>query len=150
MYKLAEKLGYLAVLLAVAVLVSAPAALADSSANSIKNCPDGDWCSYHRSHSGWRHSPLTQINSSNVSQLRPAWIFQPGSVPMGLISTPLAVDGQVYLPINPSTVWKLDGATGKRVWAYVPEMDDAVISRTLFRAYPRRDDRGRAGVHGPS
>ena len=33
---------------------------------------------------------------------------------------------------SPSTVWKLDAATGERLWAYVPEMDEAVVSRSFF------------------
>ena len=137
MYTLFMKLGYMAVVGVIAVMLAVPVALADSSANNIRNCPDGNWCTYNRSHSGWRHSPLTQITRNNVHQLQAAWIFQPGNSPgpkasLGLISTPLAIDGEIYLPVNPSTVWKLDGATGERLWAYVPEMDDAVLSRTFF------------------
>jgi PQQ-dependent dehydrogenase (methanol/ethanol family) len=127
-----KKLGHMAVVCVLTAMVAAPVVLADSSASRIKDCPAGDWCAYNRSHLGWRHSPLDQINTGNVGQLRPAWMFQPGKVPMGLISTPLAIDGMIYLPVNPSTVWKLDGATGERIWVYVPEMDDAIISRTFF------------------
>src|SRR6058998_3998873 len=36
-------------LLTLAVLLPAPAALAGSSADEIKNCPDQNWCAYHRS-----------------------------------------------------------------------------------------------------
>ena len=129
---LMKKLGHMAVVCVLTAMVAAPVVLADSSASRIKDCPAGDWCAYNRSHLGWRHSPLDQINTGNVGQLRPAWMFQPGKVPMGLISTPLAIDGMIYLPVNPSTVWKLDGATGERIWVYVPEMDDAIISRTFF------------------
>lgn len=108
-------------------------ASADSSADMIKNCPDHNWCSYHRTNDkAWRHSPLKQINKDNVKKLRPVWIFQPGQADMGLHSTPLVVDGGMYLATNPSTVWKLDAATGKREWAYEPEMDEAVISRSFF------------------
>ena len=107
--------------------------LAESNASRIRNCPDSDWCSYHRTvDKGWRYSPLAQINASNVSELRPAWIFQPGHERMGLHSTPLAVDGAVYLATNPSTVWKIDGATGDRLWSWVPEMDEAVVARSFF------------------
>ncbi len=35
-------------LIAALMMCMAPMALADSSADKIKNCPDGDWCSYHR------------------------------------------------------------------------------------------------------
>jgi alcohol dehydrogenase (cytochrome c) len=127
------KVGQVAALLTVAVLFAVPAALADSSANDIKNCPDQNWCAYHRTTNGaWRYSPLTQINTQNVKQLRPVWMFQPGEVLMGLHSTPLVVDGMMYVSTNPSTVWKLNAATGERIWAYVPKMDDAVVARSFF------------------
>ena len=51
---------------------------------------------------------------------------------MGSHATPLVVDGKMYVPTNPSTVWALDAATGERLWAYVPEMDEAVVSRSFF------------------
>ena len=122
-----------AVWLAVAMLFAASAALADSSAGKIKNCPPENWCAYHRTvDTSWRYSPLEQINAQNVKQLRPVWIFQPGEVRLGLQSTPLVIDGMMYVATNPSTVWKLNAATGERLWAYVPEMDEAIVSRTFF------------------
>ena len=121
-----------AVAAAVAAFAYTPAS-ADSNASRIVNCPDSDWCHYHRTvDKGWRHSPLAQINTSNVADLRPAWIFQPGEVRMGYHSTPLVIDGEMYIAHNPSTVWKLDAATGERLWAFVPELDQAVIARSFF------------------
>ncbi len=80
----------------------------------------------------WRFSPLAEINKNNVSNLKVAWIFQPGESRQGLHSTPLVVDGAMYISTNPSTVWKLDAATGKRIWSYKPEMDEAIVSRSFF------------------
>ena len=123
----------LTALTAVMGTFAATSAVADTNSARIRNCPDSDWCHYHRTvDKGWRHSPLAQINTNNVSGLRPAWIFQPGHERMGLHSTPLAVDGAVYLATNPSTVWKVDGATGDRLWAWEPEMDEAVVARSFF------------------
>ena len=127
------KWGQVAVLLALAVTFWAPAAQAGSSANEIRNCPDQNWCSYHRTvDTAWRYSPLNQVNTTNVKKLRPVWIFQPGDPRMGLHSTPLVVDGAMYVSVNPSTVWKLNAVTGERIWAYVPKMDEAVVSRSFF------------------
>ena len=130
------KLGQVLQLTALAAVMgtfAATSAVADTNSARIRNCPDSDWCHYHRTvDKGWRHSPLAQINTNNVSGLRPAWIFQPGHERMGLHSTPLAVDGAVYLATNPSTVWKVDGATGDRLWAWEPEMDEAVVARSFF------------------
>lgn len=115
------------------IALGAGSALADSSAENIRHCPDSNWCSYHRSvDKAWRHSPLGQINKDNVTDLQVAWIFQPGDVRMGLHSTPVVIDGAMYVATNPSTVWKLNAATGERIWAYVPEMDQAVVARSFF------------------
>src|SRR5437016_8636301 len=82
------KLAQVVVFLALAALLPAPAALAGSSADEIKNCPDQNWCSYDRTvDTAWRHSPLSQVNTTNVKQLRAAWIFQPGDPRMGLHTT---------------------------------------------------------------
>jgi hypothetical protein len=43
-----EKVGQVDTLLAVTMLFTVSAALADSSANNIKDCPDQNWCAYHR------------------------------------------------------------------------------------------------------
>ena len=113
--------------------VGAPAALADSSIENIRNCEEHNWCYYDRDQSrAWRHSPLGQIDTENVQDLRPAWIFQPGEVRQGMHVTPLVVDGHMYVATNPSTVWSLNAATGDREWVYVPDMDPAVISRSFF------------------
>src|SRR5437762_1594390 len=92
------KLVLVVALLVVAVVLPAPVARAGSSADDIKNCPDQNWCAYHRTvDTAWRHSPLTQVNAGNVKRLRPAWIFQPGDPRMGLHSTPLVIDGNMYV-----------------------------------------------------
>src|SRR2546430_4636518 len=128
-----RKLAPIALLLLVALMFPTPAALAGSSADEIKNCADGNWCAYHRTvDTSWRHSPLTQVNTTNVKRLRPAWIFQPGDPRMGLHSTPLVVDGYMYVATNPSTVWKLNATTGERIRADVPKMDEAIVARSSF------------------
>ena len=123
----------LALPLAIAAAWSPGAQAGNSSAANIQNCAPEDWCFYHRTtDTAWRHSPLTQITPSNVKNLRPAFIFQPGNVRMGMHSTPLAVDGKLYVSVNPSTVWKLDGKTGERLWVHEPKMDEAVVARSFF------------------
>jgi glucose dehydrogenase len=34
-----------------------------------------DWSHYHGSPANTKYSPLKQINTANVSQLKPAWVF---------------------------------------------------------------------------
>ncbi len=128
-----DQSGRIAALTALIGLASAPAALADSSAANIKNCADGNWCAYHRTvDTAWRHTPLKQITKENVKDLKVAWMFLPGNDRMGLQSTPVVIDGAMYFAANPSNVWKVDAATGKRLWSYVPEMDEAIVARSFF------------------
>jgi glucose dehydrogenase len=35
-----------------------------------------DWPSYGGSHAAWRYSALDQINTANVKNLAPKWVFQ--------------------------------------------------------------------------
>ena len=94
--------------LAVAAAWAPGVQAAGSSASEIRNCSPENWCFYHRTvDTSFRHSPLKQITKRNVKKLRPAWIFQPGNVRMGMHSTPLVIDGNLYISVNPSTVWKM-------------------------------------------
>src|ERR1700722_3228106 len=67
--------------------------------------PQTDWPGYGRDKGAQRYSPLTQINTENVSKLVPAWTFsmQREGVPSPpRQSTPLVVNGVMYLswPFN--------------------------------------------------
>jgi len=127
------KFASLALPLAVAAAWAPGTQAAGSGAAEIRNCSPANWCFYHReTDKSWRHSPLSQITPSNVKNLRPAWIFQPGNVRMGMHATPLVIDGMLYVSTNPSTVWKLNGKTGERVWKWEPKMDEAVVARSFF------------------
>ena len=89
--------------------------------------PPGDWPGYTRDSSGQRFSPLTQINTKNVTGLVEAWSFNlgeepaPGSTahPKPVISaaTPIVVNGVMYLPAGKRVV-ALDADTGKEIWQY--------------------------------
>src|SRR6185503_14051694 len=66
----------------------------------------GDWRAYGRDPGGARFSPLDQIDVRNVTRLRRAWTFHTGDVhddprpsvrPAAFETTPLAVEGRLYL-----------------------------------------------------
>ncbi len=122
------------VALASALFVSSASAM--DHGNEIVNCADENWCAYHRTvDKAWRYSPLDEINKETVGDLGVAWLFQPGGADVGaggLQSTPLVLDGAMYVAYNPSSVMKLDAETGARLWAYVPEMNEAVVARSFF------------------
>ena len=56
-----------------------------------------DWPHYGGTQLSWRFSSLAQIDTSNVKSLAPAWIFQTGDYAENLQSTPIVVDGTMYL-----------------------------------------------------
>ena len=65
--------------------------------------PGADWPMYRHDYSGTGYSPLTQINTKNVSSLKEVWS---NSLSTGLNSqaTPIVVNGLMYLPSADSVV----------------------------------------------
>src|SRR5947209_7755287 len=80
------------------------------------------WPTYNGDYSGQRHSPLTQINASNVGTLSTAWMYRAsnyGAASFGSVikSTPLEVNGILYFTM-PDNVWAVDARSGREVWHY--------------------------------
>ncbi len=86
------------------------------------SAPDGatkaDWPSYGGTPLAWRYSALDQVNASNVKKLAPAWMLQTGDYDQGLQSTPIVVDGVLYLSTTHAQVFAADAVTGKVLWHY--------------------------------
>jgi quinoprotein glucose dehydrogenase len=90
-----------------------------------------------------RHSSLSQINRENVSKLKVAWVYHTGDISDGhdgrrrssFETTPIFVDGKLYLTTPFNRVVALDPITGKQLWAYDPKIDqnlgygDGLINR---------------------
>jgi len=68
-----------------------------------------------------RYYPNEQINTSNVAKLHPAWIFQT-DVKESLETSPIVVNGLMYITTSFSHVYALDAKTGEELWHYVPKM----------------------------
>jgi glucose dehydrogenase len=91
-------------------------------ANDLNNwaIPTGDFFNQ-------RYSRLSQINSSNVSQLKPAWTFSTG-VLRGHEGSPLVVDGVMYIHTPfPNNIYAMNLDNGKIIWEYKPIQDPKVI-----------------------
>ena len=82
------------------------------------------WLSYGRDYKEQRHSPLKQINDSNVDELGLSWWFDLKSS-RGLEATPLFVDGVLYFTGVWSVVYAVDARTGKALWTYDPKVPRA-------------------------
>src|SRR5688572_13842026 len=91
---------------------------------------DGDWPAYGRDPGGTRFAVLRQIHAGNVGELRRAWTFHTGDVhddprpsvrPAAFETTPIAVDGRLYLSTPSGRVIALEGDTGREMWRFAPE-----------------------------
>ena len=96
-----------------------------------------DWLTYHGSYKSYHFSGLDQINAGNVKNLAVAWTHFPGRTTRGLQSMPLAADGILYYSGSYSRVFALDGATGKTIWSYIPELDEDLVARQTHSPYNR-------------
>ena len=61
-----------------------------------------------------RYYPSRQINVSNVSKLRPAWIFQTDIVET-METTPIVVNGVMYVTTAFSHAYALNAKTGQQI-----------------------------------
>jgi quinohemoprotein ethanol dehydrogenase len=81
--------------------------------------PDGEWITYGRDQAETHHSPLKQIDQSNVARLGVAWSAEVGSD--GKIeTTPLVFDGVLYGTSTWSAAYAVDLRTGKVKWRWDP------------------------------
>jgi membrane-bound PQQ-dependent dehydrogenase (glucose/quinate/shikimate family) len=89
-----------------------------------------EWRYYGGDQGGTRYSPLRQINRSNVSRLQRAWVYHTGELDLGLrtasfqasfSTTPLVIEGVLYLTTPSSRVIALDAETGRELWKFDPQ-----------------------------
>ncbi|HLE71643.1 MAG TPA: PQQ-dependent dehydrogenase, methanol/ethanol family [Vicinamibacteria bacterium] len=76
----------------------------------------GNWLTYSGNYKSWRFSPLDRITRANVPQLRLKWVHQMRNPQVE--TTPLVVDGVLYLTEPPNDVAALDAETGRVFWRY--------------------------------
>ena len=79
--------------------------------------PDpGDWLMFRRTYDGQGHSPLDQMNTDNVGELRLAWSW---AMADGVNQpTPLVYDGVMYLANPRNIIQALEADTGTLIWEY--------------------------------
>jgi alcohol dehydrogenase (cytochrome c) len=76
----------------------------------------GNWLTYSGDYSSHHYSALDQITSDNVGRLHAKWIFQMHHAKVE--TTPIVVDGIMYVTRPPSDVIALDAETGRPLWTY--------------------------------
>src|SRR6187402_1712195 len=62
-------------------------------ANALKRAAPGEWLSYGRDYAETHHSPLKQIDASNVSRLGLAWSYAPEGPAGNIEATPIIANG---------------------------------------------------------
>ena len=113
----------LPVFLAMTAVAAGPAIQpAPVTQERIVKAEPGNWMSYGRDYFEQRFSPLTDIDTTSVSRLGLAWSFDIDEIE-GIESTPLVIDGVMYVTASWSKVYALDAATGKELWRFDPEVD---------------------------
>jgi len=81
----------------------------------------GQWMSHGRDYSEQRFSPLQRIDTTNVAGLGLAW-FADFDTRRGQESTPLMVDGVIYVTTAWSKVYAFDAKSGKELWKFDPRV----------------------------
>jgi alcohol dehydrogenase (cytochrome c) len=76
-----------------------------------------NWLTYSGNYSSHRHSALGQIDLNNVKNLELKWVFQAQSL-QKFETTPLVVNGIMYLTQSPNDVVALDAKSGRAFWIY--------------------------------
>jgi alcohol dehydrogenase (cytochrome c) len=77
----------------------------------------GNWLTYSGNYQGHRFSKLSEINKTNVARLKAAWVYQM-SDPDKFETSPIVVDGTLYITERSNIVTALDGKTGQMLWSY--------------------------------
>jgi alcohol dehydrogenase (cytochrome c) len=134
--------------LLIALAAAAGTAQAQVTFERLKSASDEphNWLTYSGSYMSQRYSALDQIRPSNVGELELKWVFQAQSLE-SFETTPLVVDGVMYLTEAPNTALALDARTGRPFWRYQynPSADSrpccgrvnrglAILGDTLFMA----------------
>jgi len=91
-----------------------------------------NWITYGGALNNQRYSTLDQINTSNVQNLRGAFLTRLGSArgtKYIFEADPLVIDGVMYIPTGNDDIFALDGKTGKKLWEYdsdIPQTNDLI------------------------
>ena len=94
----------------------------------LLNPPADDWLVWRRTHANLGHSPLNEIDTDNVDELRLAWTW---SLPTGAnMMTPIVHDGVMFTLSSEDVVQAIDAATGDLLWGYQHEIEGEYASES--------------------
>ena len=110
-------------------VASCALAACEAPDTSLVALPTTSWPTNGGNWYNQRHSPLTQIDRSNVASLKGVWRTRLGGSGAGPAHSgeaqPLVVDGVIYVPTGASDLFALDVATGSILWEHRANLEEA-------------------------
>ncbi len=96
------------------------------TAEIVENPDAADWIMWRRTQNSWGYSPLDEINTENVGDLRLVWSWaqDPGTNQ----PTPLVYNGVMYISNPVDGVLAIDAASGDLIWQYQRELPEGLGS----------------------
>ena len=93
----------------------------------VNDALPGSWLSYGRDQGETRYSTLKQINDSNAKRLGLEWSYAAGAGGGNQEGTPLMWNNTLYGITTWSVVYALDARTGRELWRWDPEVNQAAV-----------------------
>lgn len=95
---------------------------------------DTNWPLKGGDFTGQHYSPLRQVNAANIDRLGLAWA---SDLPIsdGVATTPIVIDGVVYLSGAYSVALAIHAKTGDILWSYDPKVQGAFAERPMLSAF---------------
>ena len=130
--------------IALILLVSraAPGRAADPEIDRLLRSPVGkDWVTNGGNLTNQRYSTLKQIDTTNVKQLKGAWMTRLKGSGLGgkysFEASPLVKDGIMYVVTGNDDVFALNAKTGEIIWEYWSGHRPEDLDRLLRLGQPR-------------
>jgi len=106
-------------MLTLAVAVCVGLGTLSAQQGSTASGKTANWVLHNFDLAGTRFSPLDQITTRNVKTLSPRWLFQHGVIDgVSNQTTPVIVDGVMYVTDARGSIYSLDAADGHLLWTF--------------------------------
>ena len=119
----------------VSILCLAAVLAWSAATNAQRGASRNEWPTYGGDAGSTKYAPLDQITRDNVQRLAVAWRWESPdnavvsanrgklpAFPASFKSTPIMVNGVLYIKTSLSQAAAIDAATGKALWTFDPEM----------------------------